>query len=118
MFSNWNIEEAVVGGAPNKVCSTTSGCNSTIPVLALQYIPGYVPKVQDEKLLFLFLMITFAKTLEDEWTALGLSKAQFLCKDNSPRSTGKLVIHRPGTFSSGILINLLCMLCVDNGAFF
>ena len=27
--------------------------------------------------LFLFLMMAFAKKLEDEWTALGLSKAQF-----------------------------------------
>ena len=37
--------------------------------------------------LYLFLMMSFAKTLEDEWTALGLSKAQFTRKDNSPRST-------------------------------
>ena len=31
--------------------------------------------------LFLFLMMTFPETLEDEWTDLGLSKSQFACKD-------------------------------------
>ena len=67
--------------------------------------------------LFLFLMMAFAETLEVEWTALRLRKSQFVRKDNSPRSTGKLVSHRPGTFSSGILFDLFCMLYVDNGAF-
>ena len=43
--------------------------------------------------LFLFLMMAFTETLEDECTALGLSKAQFACKDNSPLSTRKLVSH-------------------------
>ena len=33
--------------------------------------------------LFLFMMMAFSKTLEDEWNALGLSKSQFACKDNS-----------------------------------
>ena len=32
--------------------------------------------------LFLFLMMSFAKNLEDEWTALGLIKDQFVRKDN------------------------------------
>ena len=67
--------------------------------------------------LFLLLMMAFYKTLEDEWTALGLSKAQFARKYNSPRSTGQLVSHQPGNFSSGKLFNLLCMLYVDDGAF-
>ena len=68
-------------------------------------------------ILFLFLIMAFAKTLEDKWTALGLSKAQFASKFNKPRSTGQLVIHRPGTFLSGILFDLFCMLYVDYGAF-
>ena len=32
--------------------------------------------------LFLFLMMAFYKTLEDEWMAMGLSKAQFARNDN------------------------------------
>ena len=67
--------------------------------------------------IFLFLMMAFAKTLEDEWTALGISKAQFVRKYNSPRSTGQLVSHQPGTFSSGILFNLFYMIYVDDGVF-
>ena len=68
--------------------------------------------------LFLFLMMVFAETLEDEWTALGLSKYQFAHKENSPRSTGKLVSHRPGNFSYVTLFDIFCMLYVDDGAFF
>ena len=68
--------------------------------------------------IFIFLMMVFAETQEDEWTTLGLSKAQFARKDNSSRSTGQLVSHRPGTFSSGILFDLFYMLYVDGGAFF
>ena len=67
--------------------------------------------------LFLFLIMAFAKKLEDEWTALGLSKSQFAHKDNSPRSTGQLVSQQPGTFLSGILFDLLCMIYVDDGIF-
>ena len=66
---------------------------------------------------FLFLMMVFSETLKDECTALGLSKSQFSRKDNSPRSTGQLLIHRPGTFLSGMLFDLFCMLYVDGGAF-
>ena len=32
-----------------------------------------------------FLIMAFAETLEDEWTALGLSKAQFARTENPPR---------------------------------
>ena len=67
--------------------------------------------------LFMFLMMSFDKTLEDKWTDLGLSKAQFTRKDNSPRSTGQLVSHRPGTLSFGTLFNLFCMIYVDDGTF-
>ena len=52
-----------------------------------------------------------------KWTALVLSKSQFARKDNSPRSTGQLLSHRNGTFLSGILFDILCLLYVDNGAF-
>ena len=67
--------------------------------------------------IFLLLFMAFAKTLEDEWMALRLSKAQFVRKDNSPRSTIQLVRHQTGTFLSGILFDLFCMLYVENGAF-
>ena len=67
--------------------------------------------------LFLLLMMAFYETLEDEWTALVLIQSQFACKYNSPRSTGKLVSHRPVTFTSGTLFGILCMIYVDDGAF-
>ena len=68
--------------------------------------------------LFLFLMMTFSETLEDQWMAFELSKYQFVCKDNSLRSTGQLVIQQPGTLLSGILFELFYMLYVDDSIFF
>ena len=67
--------------------------------------------------IFIFLMMAFSKTLEDEWTDLGLRKAQFVRKDNSPRSTRQLVSHRPGTFSSWVIFDLLCMIYLYDGIF-
>ena len=63
-------------------------------------------------------MMAFAQTLEDELTDLGLRNSQFACKDNSPRSTGQLVSYRPGTFTSEMIFDLLCMIYVDDSAFF
>ena len=71
-----------------------------------------------DPLLFLFLIMAFDETLENELTDLGPSKAQFARKDNSPISTVQLVIHLPSTLSSGILFDLFLMLYVDDGAFF
>ena len=65
--------------------------------------------------LFLFLMMAFAETLEDKWTALGLNKSQFAFRDNSPRSTGQLVIHQPGTITSDALFDIFYRICVENG---
>ena len=65
----------------------------------------------------MFLMTAFSETLEYKWKALGLSKSQFAHKDNSPRSTRQLLIHQRGTFLSGMLFYLLCMLYVDDGTF-
>ena len=67
--------------------------------------------------IFLFLMVAFSETLEDKWTALVLIKSQFAHKYNSPRSTGQLVSHQPGTFFSGTLFDLFCMLYVYDGSF-
>ena len=70
-----------------------------------------------DPVLFLFLMMAFYKKLEDEWTDLGLSKAQFARKDNSPIYTGQLVSHQPCNFSSDMLFDLFCMLYVDDVTF-
>ena len=67
--------------------------------------------------LFLFLMMAFAETLEQHWIANGLTKATFSRCSNSPRSTGQLISHKPKDFSKGILFQIFCMLYVDDGAF-
>ena len=67
--------------------------------------------------LFLFLMMAFPEILEDKRTYLGLSKSKFACRDNSSRSTRKLVSHLPGTFKTGTLFYLFYMLYVDDSVF-
>ena len=67
--------------------------------------------------LFMFLVMAFVETQEDKWMALVLSKAQFACKNNSPRSTRQLVIYWPGTFLYRTLFGIFCTLYVDDGAF-
>ena len=112
-------------GAPPILCSAIKRMYNKIRV---KLIIGKLDTPIDFKLgfkqgdsmypvLFLFLMMAFAETLEDEWTALGLSKSQFSRKDNSPMPTRKLVNHRPGTFLSGMLFEIFYMLYVDGGAF-
>ena len=85
--SNRALLIAILGkyGAPPRLCSSIKRMyNKRI----VKIIIGKVETSIDFKMgakqgdsmapvLFLFLMMAFAKKLEDEWTALGLSKAQF-----------------------------------------
>ena len=71
-----------------------------------------------EPLLFMLLMMAFAKTLEDDCTDLGLNKAQFSHIYNPPRSTRQLVSHQPGTFTSGTLFDIFCIIYVYDSVFF
>ena len=63
-------------------------------------------------LIFLFLMMEFAETIEYKWTDLGLSKYHFLRKVNAQRSTKKVVRHRLGNFTPGTLFHLFFLLYV------
>ena len=67
--------------------------------------------------LFIFLIMDFYETLEDEWMTLRLIKSQFVRKNNSSRSIRQLVSQQPGTFLSGILFDPFCTLFVENVAF-
>ena len=125
--SNQALRIAILGkyDAPPRLCSAIKCMyNKSIVNLILDKVEtstdfkvGVKQGDSMTQVLFLFLMMAFAKTLEQKWTSLGLRKAQFARKDNSPRSTRQLVIHRSGTFSSGILFDLFCMIYVDDGAF-
>ena len=67
--------------------------------------------------LFLFLIMGFAETLEKEWVKIGLHKLQFRRHDNSPQSEGRLTSHPKQYFSEGTLSSFFCVLYVDDGAF-
>ena len=67
--------------------------------------------------LFLFMVMAFAETLEKEWTKAGLSMITLQQRSHSPQDTCKLTGHKVKTFSQGNLLTLFCVLYVDDGAF-
>ena len=67
--------------------------------------------------LFLFIIMGFAETLEREWTRSDLTPLKFRRHNNSPILNGCITSQKRRTFSEGTLFDLLCMLYVDNGAF-
>ena len=67
--------------------------------------------------LFLFIIMGFSETLEREWIRNILHMLQFFRNDNSPRSLGRIISHHRSTFSEGTLLEIFCMLYVNDGAF-
>ena len=67
--------------------------------------------------LFLFMVMAFAETLEKDWTKSGLSMIKLQQRSHSPQDTGKLTRHKVKTFSQGNLLTLFCVVYVDDGAF-
>ena len=67
--------------------------------------------------IFLFIIMAFAETLEKEWTKNNLHQLQFRRHDNSPLSKGRVSSQPKRSFSEGTLFELFCMLYVDDGAF-
>ena len=67
--------------------------------------------------LFLFIMVSFAETLEKEWVRNGLKVNKFKQQSNSLQSSGIITSHHAKTFSNGTLYEKICMLYVDDGAF-
>ena len=67
--------------------------------------------------LFLFMVMLFAKTLEKEWIKVDLKIINLRQHTHSPRDVGKLTGHKKNSFELGTLLSLFCVLYVDNGVF-
>ena len=67
--------------------------------------------------LFLFMIVESAETLEISWKQLGHKMITFNTRTNSPIDRGSLTIQAPTTFSKGTLLELFNILYVDDGAF-
>ena len=67
--------------------------------------------------LFFFIMMAFAETLEKEWVKNDLHMIQFKRQSNSPHSAGRVTSHPAKTFSHRTLFKIVCMLYVDDGVF-
>ena len=95
--SNHTLLLAILGkyGAPPRLCSAIKRMYNKFIVkitigkveTSIDFKVGFKQGYSMALVIFLLLMMDFAETLEDEWKALGLSKAQFASMDNSPRST-------------------------------
>ena len=125
--SNHALLIAILGkyGAPPRLFSAIKHMyyKSIVKLIIVKvetYIDFKVGVKQEDSMalvLYLFLMMAFSETLEYKWKDLRLSKPQFARKENSPRSTGELVIHRTVTFSSGTLSDLFFVIYVDDSTF-
>ena len=67
--------------------------------------------------LFLFMGMDFAKTLEKEWIKADLKMINLRQHEHSPRNFGKLTGHKKNSFEQGTLLALFCVLYVDDGTF-
>ena len=67
--------------------------------------------------LFLFMVMEFAKTLEIEWIKADLKTINLRQHTHSPRGVGKLTRHKKYNFEQGTLLALFCVLYVDDSAF-
>ena len=67
--------------------------------------------------LFLFVVMAFAKTLEKEWIGTGLSMITLQQRSHSPQDIGKLTGHKVKTLSQGNLLFLFYVLSVEDGEF-
>ena len=67
--------------------------------------------------LFLFMILAFAKTLETEWIKADLKMINLRQHRHSPRNVGKITGHKKKNFEQGIILALFYVLYVDDGAF-
>ena len=67
--------------------------------------------------LFLFMMMAFAETLEKEWRKTGIDMVTFHQRTHLPRDKGFLNGHKRSIFANGTLFGLFSVLYVDDGAF-
>ena len=84
------------------------------------YIPFEVGVKQGDivaLILFLFIMIAFAETIEKYWVRNDLKMIKFNGHSNSPQSSGRITSHPAKIFSHGTLFKIFFMLYVDDGAF-
>ena len=67
--------------------------------------------------LFLFVVMAFAETLETEWIKTDIKMINLRQHTHSPREVGKLTGHKKNKFEQVTILALFCVLYVDDGAF-
>ena len=65
--------------------------------------------------LFLFMVMAFAKTLEREWVKAGLKMVSFRQHTHSPQDVVRLTGHKKNYFEQVNPLALFCFLYVNNG---
>ena len=67
--------------------------------------------------LFIFMVMAFAETLETEWIKADLKMINLRQHTHSPRNVGKLTVHKKNNLEQGTPLALFCVIYVDDGAF-
>ena len=112
-------------GCPPKLCYAIRGMNTdnnTILIIVKIYISipfevGVKQRDSVAPVLFLFIVVAFAETIENERVINDLNMIKFKRHSNSPQSSGRITSHLAKIFSHGTIIEMFCMLNVDDGAF-
>ena len=112
-------------GAPPKLRSAISRMYRDLKIVLKI---GKVDKNMDQKVgvrqgdcmapvLFPFMIMDFAATLEKEWIKAGLQMVTLKQHFHSPRNVVRLTGHKKKSFAQGDLLALFCILYVDYGTF-
>ena len=67
--------------------------------------------------LFLFMFMAFADTLEKEWVKAGLKMVTFRQHTHSPQDVGRLTCHKKKYFKHRNPLALFCVFYVEDGEF-
>ena len=67
--------------------------------------------------IFLFMVMAFAETLETEWIKVDLKMINLRQHTHSPCEVGKLTGHKKKKLKQRKILALFCVLYVDDGAF-
>ena len=67
--------------------------------------------------LFLFMVMAFAETLETKWIKADLKMINLRQHTHLPCDVGKLTGHKKNKIEQGTILALFCVLYVDDGAF-
>ena len=112
-------------GAPQKLRSYIAGMYADLKVvLKIGKLKTFIEKTVVVRkcdwiylVLFLFLVVTFAETLEEKWTKEDPHMFTMYRLSNSPRDFGQIISYSSKILTKVLIYEIFCIIYVDYGAF-